>query len=55
MVAVTARTAAGLQVEAQASLDTRKHERRTDGSQGRTPSVVALQEDDAVLEQSSVR
>ena len=42
MVAVTARTAAGLQVEAQASLDSRKHERRTDGKpgQGRTPSYI---------------
>ena len=64
MVAVTARTAAGLQVEAQASLDTREHERRTDGArpkvgrlarEGRAACVVALQEDDAVLEQSSVR
>ena len=53
MVAVTAR----MQVEAQASLDARKHERRTDGKpgQGRAACVVALQEDDAVLEQSSVR
>ena len=49
MVAVTARTAAGLQVEAQASLDTRKHERRTDGKpkvgrlarEGRAACVVA--------------
>ena len=59
MVAVTARTAAGLQVEAQASLDSRKHERRTDGKPAkvgrRAACVVALQEDDAVLEQGSVR
>ena len=41
MVAVTARTAAGLQVEAQASLDSRKHERRTDGKPGQGRTIAA--------------
>ena len=66
MVAVTARMAAGLQVEAQASLDSRKHdnERQTDRKpgQGRTPiarevraaCVVALQEDDAALSKAGI-
>ena len=66
MVAVTARIAAGLQVEAQASLDSRKHdnERQTDRKpgQGRTPiarevraaCVVALQEDDAALSKAGI-
>ena len=67
MVAVTARMAAGLQVQAQASLDSRKHdnERQTDRKpgQGRTPiarevraaCVVALQEDDAALSKAGIR
>ena len=66
MVVVTARMAAGLQVEAQASLDSRKHdnERQTDRKpgQGRTPiarevraaCVVALQEDDAALSKAGI-
>ena len=66
MVAVMARMAAGLQVEAQASLDSRKHdnERQTDRKpgQGRTPiarevraaCVVALQEDDAALSKAGI-
>ena len=66
MVAVTARMAAGRQVEAQASLDSRKHdnERQTDRKpgQGRTPiarevraaCVVALQEDDAALSKAGI-
>ena len=66
MVAVTARMAAGLQVEAQASLDSRKHdnERQTNRKfgQGRTPiarevraaCVVALQEDDAALSKAGI-
>ena len=43
MVAVTARTAAGLQVEAQASLDSRKHERWTDGKPGQARTPAAIQ------------
>ena len=59
MVAVTARTAAGLQVEAQASLDIANMRSPAKvgrlAREGRAACVVALQEDDAVLEQGSVR